>query len=58
MSDNRCFNPGCGKKFGLIRKWLLTFYGYRTFCSSPCLEDFKRKAERRKAYLKWLYSEP
>ena len=56
--ENRCQNPGCTRKFGLIRRWLLTFRGYQAFCSQACLLDFKRKAERRKAYLKWLYSDP
>jgi hypothetical protein len=58
MTENRCTNPGYGRKFGLIRRWAITFNGYRAFCSKACALDFKRKAERRKAYLKWVFSDP
>jgi hypothetical protein len=44
----------CGKPFGLIR-WR---YYFASFCTNKCRELFKLKAERRKAYLKWLYPYP
>jgi hypothetical protein len=57
-ANNRCHNPGCSRKFGLVRRWLVTFHGYRAFCSEGCLLDFKRQTERHKAYLRWLYYPP
>jgi hypothetical protein len=41
----RCHH--CRGKFGLVRRTLLTFSGYRHFCSKKCLNAYREFAKQR-----------
>jgi len=45
----------CGtSRFGPIRhRW-----GFAQFCTRLCLERYREDLERKRRYLRWLYSEP
>lgn len=54
-TKGRCYR--CSGRFGLIRH----YYGFRKFCSSRCLNHFKKElwAELdRRRFVGWLYSKP
>lgn len=45
----------CGtSRFGLIRHR----YGLAQFCSKLCLDRFKEDLERKRRWVRWLFSEP